>query len=221
LFPAFARLHAAGERLAPAYLRAVRAISLLTLPGAATLALAAEPIVLTLFGRDWVGAVPILRALALYAAARSLGSSAGDVLKGTGAANALARLAVIKATLLLPALALTARHGATAVALAMAATTIAGTLLDLGVVSRRIGIGAADLLRSLGPALLVAAVAAAAVAAALALTREVAPAARLALAGLAAAPPLVAGLTRFEPGLWQALRAGRRDRPLGPEASST
>ena len=145
LFPAFARLHGAGEEMAPAYLRAVRAISLVTLPGAAGLAIASHPVVITLFGPAWRDAAPILAALALAGALRSLGSSAGDVLKSTGESGRLAALATVKGAVLLPLLGFAAPRGAVAIALALAATAGLGTILDTVVVGRRLGVRAGEL----------------------------------------------------------------------------
>jgi PST family polysaccharide transporter len=136
LFPAFARLHAAGSGLRDGFLAALRWISLLTLPAATGLVLVAEPLVLTLFGERWRPAVPVLRALAVYTGIRSLGSQAGDVLKATGRPGLLAALGVAKAAVLVPALVLAAPYGAVAVAAALAGVTVLTVLLNLAVVSK-------------------------------------------------------------------------------------
>jgi PST family polysaccharide transporter len=201
LFPSFARLHAAGESLAPAYLRSLRAVALVTLPGAALLAVAAEPIVATLFGGAWLAAAPILAALALFGALRSLGSSAGDVLKSTGESATLARLAAMKAGLLVPALALAAARGPVAIALSLAAATGAGLVIDVTLVGRRLELGALDWLRAVAPGALAAAATAAAAGATAAATSGWPGPARLAATGLAGVAVAGGLLLRFEPSL--------------------
>lgn len=222
LFPAFARLHARGEALGPAFLRAMRALALVTLPGSVALALAAEPVVVTLFGPAWQGAAPILRALAIYGALRALGSSAGDALKASGAANTLAGLAALKAVLLLPAVALAARAGAPAVAAAVAAVALVGLAIDLAFVARRMAVGAGDYLRTALPGLALAAAVGAATAAVELTTRHWPAPARLVVIGGVAGVVFVVGLARFEPGLLRlarerlAARLPVRDGAEGP-----
>lgn len=157
LFPAFSRDHALGRDLSRSYLVALRYVSLLTLPAALGLVLVAEPLVLAAFGESWAPAVPVLRALALYVALRSLGTHAGDVLKATGRTRLLAGLAAVKATILVPALVLAASGGATSVALALAGVTGANAALGLAVAARLLELSTRDLLRALSPALRVSA----------------------------------------------------------------
>lgn len=153
LFPAFSRFHAAGAGLAEAYLTALRYVSLVTLPAAAVLIVAAEPLVLVLFGQRWAPGIPVLQALAAYAGLRSLGSHAGDVLKATGRTHLLAGLAAVKAILLLPALIAAARWGAPAVAASLAAVTGLTAALMVGVVARLIRIPPRRVLAAVAPAL--------------------------------------------------------------------
>ncbi|HEX5759215.1 MAG TPA: lipopolysaccharide biosynthesis protein [Thermoanaerobaculia bacterium] len=154
LFPAFSKLHAAGEAMGEAYLAALRWVSLLTVPATVGVALTARPLVLNLFGEPWLPAVPILQAIAVYAGLRSLGTHAGDVLKATGRSGLLAGLGVLKAALLVPALVLASRHGAAAVAAALAGVTAATLLLNWGVICRLAPLRPRALLAALRPSLL-------------------------------------------------------------------
>jgi len=133
LFPAFAAIHAGGESLKKAYLQSVRYMSLLTVPVAALLVVTAEPLVLALFGGKWIAAIPVLRAMAVYSGLRALGSPIGDVLKATGRSDLLARLAAVKAALLIPALIAAGMRDGTTVAVALVAVTALTTLLNFGV----------------------------------------------------------------------------------------
>jgi PST family polysaccharide transporter len=136
LFPAFSRAWASGRSLGDAYVTALRYFSLLTLPAAVSLVCLAEPLVLALFGDGWRASIPILRALAVYTGLRSLGTHTGDVVKAQGRPRVLAALAAVKALVLVPALIVAARWGATAVAVATATVAGATLALDFAVVHR-------------------------------------------------------------------------------------
>lgn len=64
-YPAFARIRDRGEPLGPAYLRVCAGYTAVLWPSMAGLALAAEPIVRTLYGEHWLGAAPLLQRIAL------------------------------------------------------------------------------------------------------------------------------------------------------------
>lgn len=149
LFPALSKSRAAGGDLGEGYVEAVRWISLLALPAAAGLALLAEPLVYTLFGGQWGPSIPILQALALYAVFRALRSPAGDVLKAAGRPGLLAGLGVVKAVILVPALAWAAARDAVTVGLAMAAVTALTLPMDAYAAHRLTGFRPLALLRSL------------------------------------------------------------------------
>jgi PST family polysaccharide transporter len=136
LFPALARARTEGREAAQTYLSALRYSSLLTVPAAAALALLAEPLVLVLFGPRWTAAAPVLRALAIAAGLRSMGTQAGDVLKAAGRPGLLAALGALRAVLLVPAMILAAPGGPTAVATVMAAVTGVTMLLNVAAASR-------------------------------------------------------------------------------------
>lgn len=136
LFPAFSKMHAAGESLRTPYLMASRYISAIAVPASIGLFVLARPVILLFLGRQWLAAVPILGALSVYAAMRALSTHAGDVLKATGRAQLLARLSVLKAILIVPALLLGARWGAEGVAWGLACATALTTTISLVAASR-------------------------------------------------------------------------------------
>jgi lipopolysaccharide exporter len=148
LFPAFARLREGGA-LRRAYLQALTYVSIVTVPVAGGLAVAAGPLVAVFFGAKWAAAAPILQWLAIYAGIRSLGSHAGDVLKATGRSGLLALLGVIKAAVMVPALIAGARYGTTGVAIALTLVTSATSLLNIMIVMRQLDFGFAALARAL------------------------------------------------------------------------
>lgn len=139
LFPAFSRARASGQGLSDSYLVALRYLALLAVPSALGLTLLAEPLVLSVFGDVWQPSIPLLRALAIYAALRALSAPGGDVLKAQGRPQLLAGLAAARALVLVPALLVAARWGGTAIAATMAAA--AALALALNVVVLRFAVG--------------------------------------------------------------------------------
>lgn len=67
-YPAFARIRDEGKPLGPAYLRVCAGYSAIVWPGMAGLALAAEPVVLLLYGELWAGVAPLLTLVSINAA---------------------------------------------------------------------------------------------------------------------------------------------------------
>lgn len=152
LFPAFSKMHAQGESLRRPYLTASRYISSITIPAAAGLFLLSKPIVLIFLGPKWLAAAPILSALSIYTALRALSTHAGDVLKATGRAQLLARLAVLKAILIVPALLIGVRYDAVGVAVGLGIATALSTLITLVAASRIIGVSVPEILGASLPA---------------------------------------------------------------------
>jgi PST family polysaccharide transporter len=153
LFPAFAKLHAAGEDLGAPYLAATRYVSAITIPAAFGLCVLAKPLVLVFFGDAWIGAAPILAALAIYAALRCLSTHAGDVLKATGRAPLLARISLLKTLFIVPALLIGARFDPTAVAVALAIAAAITTAITLVITTRVIGVRPRDVVSSFLPSI--------------------------------------------------------------------
>lgn len=154
LFPAFSRLHAEGRDLRTGYLTALRYVTLLTIPAAVALCLLAAPMVAVLFGPQWDASVPIVRAFAVYVGLRSVGTYTGDLLKATGRSGTLARLGLLRAAILVPALLVAGRNSPVAVAWAMAAVTGCYLLVSLHVARRASGASYREMLVAVRPALL-------------------------------------------------------------------
>jgi lipopolysaccharide exporter len=151
LFPAFSRMHAAGESLSQPFFVATRYVAALSLPACAGLWLLAEPIVVAFFGPQWRPGAPILAALAVYAAFRAIGNPAGDVLKATGRAGAVAGFAVLKAVLVIPATIAGARFGPAGVAGGLAIAYAVATIATLLTTTRMIGVRWSDVARTFAP----------------------------------------------------------------------
>ncbi|HEX2059421.1 MAG TPA: lipopolysaccharide biosynthesis protein [Thermoanaerobaculia bacterium] len=151
LFPALAKIHAEGRGLREPYLLVTRSISAVTIPASLGLAALAEPIVLLFFGAQWTASAPILRMLAIAAALQCLSWQAGDVLKATGNAALLARIAWIRVAMLIPAVVAGAQWSAVGAATGLVIATAIATVLSLAVSSPIIGVRLRDMAGALFP----------------------------------------------------------------------
>lgn len=180
LFPAFSKLHAAGESLQRPYLLATRYVAAVTMPAAAGLAVLARPAVLTFFGEQWIGAAPILAALAISASLRGIGTPAGDLMKATGHAGLHAKLAVWKTLLAVPLLLAGGYTGnAVYVAVALAVSSLLATIINFVSTARITGIPLRDAVMACIPSLAASGVMAAVVFAFLRWTASAPPAVQL------------------------------------------
>ena len=157
LLPAFSRVSASGEHPREAYLGAARYIGAVTLPIVTGLAILAEPFVLTLFGAQWIGAAPIVTALAILAGVRALGTHPGDVLKATGRVGTLARIEVCRAIVIVIVVLIAARFSAVAVAASLAIVDGGAMVIALALTARAIGVTSGELLRAYAPSAIAAA----------------------------------------------------------------
>jgi O-antigen/teichoic acid export membrane protein len=151
LFPAFAKIHAAGESLRTPFLRATRYVSALTVPASLGLFFLAKPIILAFFGPKWIEATPILRMLALFVGVGSLSNHVGNILKATGRAKLLAWLAVVKSLMIIPALIFAARFGPVAVATALLLVTTLTVSMTLVIGVRLVHSSIPEVLKALAP----------------------------------------------------------------------
>lgn len=178
------------ERLRRGYCAITGGLALLLLPVFTLMALAAEPLVLLLYGGRWRDAVPLFQAFAVAMPLQVLAGTAGSFLWATGAVSRDMAAQLGGAALLVLALLALAAAGvplASAVWVVPAAQALRAALV-YGSMSRRIALPHADLLRALRGGALLSAVGAAvwgATAALPALASGGGTLVRLALAGAA------------------------------------
>jgi PST family polysaccharide transporter len=153
----FSRARADPARLKRGYLTSVRLQSAYGVAAGVGLFMVAPMLVPVVFGPRWSAAVVPLEALALYAAARSLGAGAVDVYKGIGRPGIGVAVALVRLAVLVPALLLAARNGGIeTVAWTQVALALAFAAGMQSVAARIVGLGLADLGRALRPALALA-----------------------------------------------------------------
>jgi lipopolysaccharide exporter len=151
LFPAFANV--ARPALGHAYLVAFRYMLMISLPLAVAMTLLAEPLVLTLFGDKWEGAIRAMQVLSIYAFGVAVGIPAGSAYKAVGRADVLLKLAVPRSALLVAAVAVFVDDGIVAVAACHAAVAGLFSVIGLLLASRLLAVGVRSIARAIWPPL--------------------------------------------------------------------
>jgi O-antigen/teichoic acid export membrane protein len=77
MFPALSAIQADKKKVKQVFLRANRAIALITFPMMMGLLMVAKPFILTIYGEKWMAVVPILQIFCLEGMGRSVGTTVG------------------------------------------------------------------------------------------------------------------------------------------------
>jgi lipopolysaccharide exporter len=155
LFPAYSALDA--TRIREAYLASLRYLTMLTVPLAVGLAALARPVILVVFGHQWVGSIPVARAIAAYTLFATLAIPPGTVLKVTRRVWLMVVLSIPWLLVLFGVLAIVAGEGILAVALATTALQATIAPVQATIVSRQLGLPLWASIRVLIPPVLAAA----------------------------------------------------------------
>jgi lipopolysaccharide exporter len=163
LYPSFSAIDA--SRLKEALVRSTRLLAMLVLPITVGTVLLAHPIVLTVFGAKWRGAVPVTQAIALYALFAALAIPPGTALKVRRQARWLVLFSVPLLVALVVLLVLFVNRGITTVAWLTTALIALVAPVQYFVVSHQLRLAGKRLLGAFAPAVVCSATMAAAVAA--------------------------------------------------------
>ncbi len=147
-FPAFARMHRAGEAVGERFLHATRIVVFVSAPIGILMSATARPFVETVLGQEWLAMAPALTIFGIWAVVRSIEGSVAWFLNAVGEARVVG---VVSGALLGPligGIVLAALVGISAVAGVILLHTIIllGTLAVM--VQRRVGIQLITQLRS-------------------------------------------------------------------------
>lgn len=125
LIPGYARLAAAPERVAAAFLRANEALAMVALPAAALLFVLSPLFVPVVLGQRWLAAVPLIQLLALNGAVLVFQSQTTAALVAIGQPSAVTKINVGYVLVLVPAIAWqTNQYGALGAAQAVLTLTV-------------------------------------------------------------------------------------------------
>ena len=156
-FPAFSRLHGDRARLARGYLSAVRLQSTFGVAAGVALFFGSRPFVEIAFGAKWHAAITPLAYLGLYAAFRSIGTSAADAYKASGRPDLAVKMAALRLAILVPALIVAARGGIDTVARTQAMCALVFAIGMQTVAVRLLRVRSLDVIRSLVPGAVISA----------------------------------------------------------------
>jgi len=159
-FPVYSRARHDPARLIRGYVRVLRLVSAYGLVMGALLVVLAPLVVDVVFGPRWNASVSAMQALALYAALRSLGAGAVDVLKAVGRPQVALLLAATKLVVLIPVLAIAAGNGILAVAWAQMGLALVFTVATQLVAARALDVSVWVVTRPYVPSVAAAAVSA-------------------------------------------------------------
>lgn len=118
LYPAFAALERPALR--SAFLSSLKYTAMVGLPLTVALPILAQPLVLVVFGDQWLGSVESMQVLTVYALSVALSIPGGAVFKAVGRADVLLKLALPRLVLLGAVLAVFVDEGIVAVAVCQA-----------------------------------------------------------------------------------------------------
>jgi len=104
IFPVFVKFKDDPEALKAAFLKTMNYVSSITIPLGLGLMLVSKPFVLTVFTNKWSEAIPVMRAIALYALFLSLAYNATHAYKARGAILLMTSISTVRAAILIPAL---------------------------------------------------------------------------------------------------------------------
>lgn len=94
MFPALSVLQGDLDSVKRIYLRATRAIALVSFPMMLGLLVVADPLILTMYGEKWRGAVPLIQIFCLTGMAQSIGTTVGWIFNSQGRTDIQLQLGV-------------------------------------------------------------------------------------------------------------------------------
>ena len=156
IFPVYVKMRDSAEALNRSFAKSLQYVSLITIPIGLGIALTAEPFVMAFFTDKWIDAVPVIRAIAIYALLLSLFRNAGSFYKAQGRPEILTYLTIVRLVILLPALwfVLDRYQSIVAVAWVQAVVAFISGVISLAVASRMFGISLREIFAQFRPGLI-------------------------------------------------------------------
>jgi PST family polysaccharide transporter len=196
IFPVYVKMRGSAEALNRSFAKSLQYVSLITIPIGLGIMLTAEPFVMAFFTDKWIEAVPVIRAIAIYAMLLSLFRNAGSFYKAQGRPEILTYLTIVRLIILLPSLwfVLERTQSIVAVAWVQALVAFISGILSLTVAGRLFNISLSEILVQFRPGFISGTAMALAVAGLLALIPHVHPVIQLILAVLVGAGVYIGSL---------------------------
>jgi O-antigen/teichoic acid export membrane protein len=162
LVPALSRVQDDEPRLQRDYLRAVAGLALVGFPIAIGIGITAQPLVGTLLGPGWAGAIPVVTILAPVVLLNSTTANIGAIYRAKGRTDLLLRWGLFSGAITLAGYLVGIPYGLAGVAAGYALATVVLIYPSHAIPLGMVGLGLRDLLRTLRPFALASALLAAA-----------------------------------------------------------
>lgn len=155
-FPAFARIQNDNERFRLAYTRSTMLIALITFPVMAGLGIVADPMIRTVLGVKWLGAIRIFQVLAPVGLVQSVQTTVGQIYMAKGRTDWMFRWGIIQGCILVLAFLVGVRFGVLGVAIAYTAAYLGVTMIPSFLIPfKLIGLKLTDYARAMMPQILI------------------------------------------------------------------
>ena len=147
VFPGYSKLHRETGSISASYLEVISFLALFSIPAGAGIAAVADPFVNVVLGANWLAAIPLIKILAFFGCAASLGTNTGVVFMALGRPNVMTLLASVQMIVLVPTLIFATRAaGLAGAAWAVLGTTLLLTPVNFAFLGNALQLGARDLL---------------------------------------------------------------------------
>lgn len=156
LFPAFARIADDPPRLRSGFVRSLRWMGTLGIPGGLILLPLGAPLATLVFGSVWADAGKAAMALCLYPAAGTLYSIVSEIFTANGRPQLPLKVHVLEVALGALAMAALLPFGLVGVAAGVSIGATGAAVYGLRLVNTQLGVSARSILREIGPPLLAA-----------------------------------------------------------------
>ena len=137
-FPAFARIQDNDERFRAAYTRSCMLIGLISFPVLAGLGVVADPMIRTLLGAKWIGAIRVFQILAPVGLAQSIYTTIGQIFMAKGRTDWLFRWGLVQTAILVASFLVGIHWGVLGVATAYCLTFLCITMVPAFLIAFRL-----------------------------------------------------------------------------------
>jgi PST family polysaccharide transporter len=157
-FPAFARIQDDNERFRQAYTRSCMLIGLISFPVMAGLAVIADPMIRTILGVKWIGAIRVFQILAPVGLVQSVQTTVGQIYMAKARTDWALRWNIASGCILVTSFLIGIRFGIMGVAVAYCIAYLGITMIPGFIIPfRLIGLKLSDFARALMPQVLITA----------------------------------------------------------------
>lgn len=151
MFPSMAAIKEDRARVGRIFLKVTRVIALITFPMMVGCIIVADNLVITLFGIDWVGMIPILRILSVVGLIQSVVTVVGSVFLSQGRADMQFRLGLIIKPVLIIGIVAGLNWGVEGVAIGYACAVTFAQYINIKWAGNLVGVSYMDMLKNLSP----------------------------------------------------------------------